>query len=608
MAEAACPNCGATTLEISIRLGAGGAPADMTLKCKGCGRSVSASALKGGAGSSPAPSPAAAPAAPERLGARLQSKPQPLSAAPAEGASEPRETLHPPLLDYATPGLYRGNAFRVTGLSTGAGSREITKHGQKLEMMARLGTPAPAQAAAFPLDPPPDGDALRQAIQVLQDPERRLVHELFWFWAKPDGEADPAMQALAKGDEGNARKLWGDRAQSGGSTASHNLAVLDHMMALDLEGAGEARRLDKAERDRRDAAWANALQRWAALCEDGAFRKRLRERIRALEDPRLTERTLEQLLATLPLALLGINARLGAHAAEKGSRGEAERQRRLVERSGFGERAAAEALRRAVEPIADRIRTLCKTAEPEADAKPASADKLARRVLDQSKPLLAALDLLLPKEHPTRVGSHDEVALRALACQISYGNHTKDWDGSEALLNDALPIAHSESARQRIQENLNIVKGNQKFGTCWFCGTAKAEDGCERDVKLHGNVTRTPNYFAGTVQVQWQKLTIGVPRCGGCKGRHGRADMSLGFSVLFGFLSGIGSCIARGGEGNAPGVAIGLIIVFGALGGWLRWQLLGGVKDESAGHEFPSVKEKLSQGYALGDQPADVTS
>src|SRR5262245_48144452 len=106
-----------------------------------------------------------------------------------------------PLLDAATPELFRANAFRITGLPVDATTREITKHADRLKMMEELGQGDSAHAAAFALKPPPTVDQIRDAIQKLKDPERRIVDELFWFWPERFGKSasDPAICALAAG-------------------------------------------------------------------------------------------------------------------------------------------------------------------------------------------------------------------------------------------------------------------------------------------------------------------------------------------------------------------------------------------------------------------------
>src|SRR5437868_3993076 len=114
-----------------------------------------------------------------------------------------------PMLDIATKDLFRTNAFRITGMSVDATARDLAKHAEKLKVLAELGQD-PQPNAAFPLRPPPTLEDIRDAIQKLKDPEKRLIEEFFWFWPQNFGEsgADAAIQALQRGDLPVAADMW----------------------------------------------------------------------------------------------------------------------------------------------------------------------------------------------------------------------------------------------------------------------------------------------------------------------------------------------------------------------------------------------------------------
>ena len=143
------------------------------------------------------------------------------------------------LLDAATRDLFQKNAFRITGLPVDATTREVAKHAEKIKILAEVGKDAHAQTAAFPIKPSPSLDEIREALHKLKAPEQRLIDEFFWFWPEAFGksQSDPAIQALAKGDSKTAMEIWTAREniETFGIIAKHNLALANHVWALDLD-------------------------------------------------------------------------------------------------------------------------------------------------------------------------------------------------------------------------------------------------------------------------------------------------------------------------------------------------------------------------------------
>jgi len=375
------------------------------------------------------------------------------------------------LVDAANAEIYRRNAFRITGLSVDCTAREINRRQDRLRMVQKFGGDGRDRTGPLPLTPPADEFAVRDATQRLQEPERRLVDEFFWFWPMElgKGRTDEAFQALARGDVKGASGLWrAHEMQSSESNVSrHNLAVLAHVLALDLELEMSRRSLRPEECANRDVLWSEAFRRWQILADHEGFWSRLSARIRELDHPSLTTGTGRRLRGKLPQALLLINARLAVKKCEEGNLPETNRQLDLIRSSGFEPRAIEEALEIAIAPVRERIQSLSKTAEADADAEPVHADRTTRRLLEQCQPLLMVLDALLPPGHVVRDAAHDEVALRTLGCQFSFGKKTENWKTSRELLESVLPVVASASARARIEENLRILKINETSGGDW---------------------------------------------------------------------------------------------------------------------------------------------
>jgi hypothetical protein len=517
------------------------------------------------------------------------------------------------LIDAARPNLYQINAFRVMSLNVDASPRDVSRQAEKLKIIEKLGNAKAQVGRILPLDTEPDADAVRQAVQRLHDPERRLVDELFWIWPHKLGSCatDEALISMEHGDEKKAVDIWNiqKNSQSNSNVSIHNLAVLFHARALDLEHAARTKPLTGEPTRQRDDYWRSAFKHWIVLLDHEGFWSQVTARIRVFGDPRLTVSTARRMRAVLPLALLMINARLAVAAAEQGNMAEAKRHLHIMNNSGITASAEKEALSLAIGPIRERIKILCKAAEPDADADPANADKVIRQLIDQTKPLLSVLDCLLPADSPARDGAYDEVALRALACQIPFGNKTENWKVCLELLNLMSPLAASESARGRIEENMKIVQQNLEYDTCWFCRERRKQDSASIEVKMHGEVTRTPIY-QGT-NIQWLTRTIKVPRCGPCKAAHVRSGNYIGGGLALGLVAGISGCAAVNSSPGNEGIGflIFLLCVIGVpcVGGMLaKKSAPSGLKPESEKTNYPLIKDLRERGWAIGEKPEGV--
>lgn len=473
-----------------------------------------------------------------------------------------QDDVFAPLVEAASPELFRLNAFRVLGVSTRATERDLKKQSDKLQMMDKYGDVAQTQGP-LPLDPPPERETIQEAIQRAREPEQRLIDELFWFWpqdSRSDMRSDPALMALTQRDLRTAINTWaGQLATDQRGIAAHNLAVLYLTSAIDAEFIGDPSQLSDQVKALRHSYWREAFTQWRALLNNEGFWKSMEARITELDDPRLTVFLAQQIRATLPLTLLSINVHLAVAATEEKRISEVERHRDLIQLSGFPPEVIEEATRRGVAPLRAQLKMICDTAEKEGQDDPPQANAVARNLVEDARPILVAVDSLLPAGHSVRDDARDEVATATWRCGILYGNKTSDWQTCLELLELARPYATSVSLREKIAEGLETVKQNiesKEFSKCWFCKEVEGEDACTCEVPMYGNVVRT-RIYNGT-RVTWEKLKIKVPRCGRCKKAHSRNSNFKGLGFLFGAIAGgflaILTFAAMGGPDAMDGV------------------------------------------------------
>jgi len=384
--------------------------------------------------------------------------------AASQGSEPPRRDCRA-LMQTANRHLFRQNAFRITGLPIEASPRQMAKHVDRLKLMEELGHGATAHTAAFALNPPPSGDDIRSAIQRLKDPELRLIDELFWFWPKQFGrtQSDPALEALTNGDADTAKNIWKTDAASttDGITASHNLAVLYHMAALDR--ANEILEsqvvLSKAISES-IGDWRSAMNRWEQfLLEDRAW-DNLASRIRQLDDPRLGPDLARLIRSALPEALDKINATLALEYAQRRITDLARIHASLLWEPSQVPRQVENTIDSVLAPIKDLLREHVRQAQQASTDAPESADDAAKTLHRDSTPLLDILDLFYPKGNPSRDDLFDEVAAACTSCAVAYQRKSDDNDTFVTILTQALNLAVSSDLQERIRNNIRIGKSN----------------------------------------------------------------------------------------------------------------------------------------------------
>lgn len=358
------------------------------------------------------------------------------------------------LRSIGAPDLYLRNAFRISGLPVDASTGDLRRRAQQVRAVQALGG-APATAGPLPPSPAPDLDVVLQALSRLRDPLTRLVDEFFWFW--PDPEGDPGLDALTAGRVDDAESRW-QRIESRSPYALHNLAVVNHVLAIDDELAQPQRKLVGAPR-----RWREAYRYWIDAWRGDEHWAVFGERVRRAGHPGLGDRVVSALRERLPLVLSSINATIAADSMERGRDEESSQVHwRMAAHHHLPPQLRARALRAATDPLLSRIRThgdraLAVTLE-NARAAPAAAERLH----DQAAPLLRMVSL---SSAPDADNIHDEVARTLLKLAFEYHRATGDWGATLQILRWAQNVARGRAMLQSVRENIQGVEFVMAHGT-----------------------------------------------------------------------------------------------------------------------------------------------
>lgn len=374
------------------------------------------------------------------------------------------------MLDIATPDMYRINAFRVLGLSVDVSPRDLTKHQGRMIRRKKLGDDAfQAQAAILSLNPPPDADAIRRAGQRLHDPVLRIVDELFWFWpvGRQDSAVDTDLTSMQHGtDLTGAHHFWQQLEQDREHRfiAIHNLAVLHHAIALDMEhkaivsGGNPGAKFNS----HRDTRWQMALKYWSAVVDEEAVWERLEDRIRELDYPQLTTSTVRQLRRTLPTAIMTLSIRLAVRFAQRGDDDAARRHLGYVHDGGLAPAIRKRILDHEVSPMVDQVKRLCEPISAKSKADPDHSAAIADQLMDDAGPSLTSIGALLNDTHYLRVLASEPVVSAVRECLSAYGIKTGDLARCTKLLRKCRSLAISAASRTAIDEDLAQVDGIRK--------------------------------------------------------------------------------------------------------------------------------------------------
>ncbi len=208
--------------------------------------------------------------------------------------------------------LYLDNGFRRLGLRVPVDSRAVARRLEELRVALELGQAVGGWAFA-PVGEV-SGEALRETARRLQEPARRLLDELFWFWpaAYPNDGDDPALDAFMAGDTAAATAAWSAAAGRGEPAGWHNIAVYQHLLAVEW--------LDSPDADPETvrALWRDAVDYWGRVLADDEVWRRVAARVAGINDPQLPASAAAALREGLPALLAGVHAQAAARLAGRG--------------------------------------------------------------------------------------------------------------------------------------------------------------------------------------------------------------------------------------------------------------------------------------------------
>lgn len=423
------------------------------------------------------------------------------------------------------------NPFHLLGLSPFATGREIHRRKDDFDSAQAMGEAAWKDEFKHLLGntPIPSIDTIAATFRRLEDPQQRIVDEFFWFWPLEDSE-DEAMEFLTQGNSTKAARIW-KRAEDADDDcraiiAKHNLAIYNHLYAIDTEWQFIETRASKSDNEDVYSAmldyWHGALERWEVLADDEDFWDIVKARVPAIGDKRLTTGFVRRMRDEFPIAFDRINGDLAVEYAKlEGMHEETERHLKYMNESHQGLDDVQATLDAIFDPVEREVDLLVREANRVRNATPHSALSAARTLLKNSGGIRKMADEMLGQDHPKRIKIFDNIARECNFCQVAYGNKTKQWEECLNFIDELMPLPCDSELQRLLKDNRKVVSENfeayKRDNYCWFCHKHLADPALAIKIKMYGDVQIETQPFSQKYRASWRNIMVTIPRCKCCE-------------------------------------------------------------------------------------------
>ena len=371
------------------------------------------------------------------------------------------------LEEFAQISLYRTNAFQILQLPVWSSAREINKRQQMAEIASRTGAPLSHGPGCYvALRNTVETSEIGKIVRDIQDPLTRLFHEFFWIWVNSTDSPPKNLSGLA----GLTRQIeyWKLKEESDETGyAIHNLAVLTHAAALELEQYMIANGSKPELAVQAKEFWAATYTYWHNVQENDKFWDLVIARIREIDDPQLTTGSARRLRAALPGFLLCLHARLFIQLIEQNRENDAWRHINLIEASNITLKSVENTIGRLLGPIRDRVKSFCEASRSQFETDGIHANKTTELLIAQCSPQLKIIDALLPQDSMVRNVAYEEFVDACIDGILAYYRKTDDYQSALSLLAQIKIHGIAQKDMDRINDIINRVTEEANNGNYW---------------------------------------------------------------------------------------------------------------------------------------------
>lgn len=312
-------------------------------------------------------------------------------------------------LNIISADIYRHNPFRIAKLDIRSPNKDIKRILNKTRVAVANNKYQDTSGNITVIMPPPDNKAIVQAIDYLANPEKRFIYEFFWFWPeKIEDYSDEALEYLIDfNDQETAKGIWINNIDQN-PVAAHNLAIYNHLLALDNEYVNQNGKLNGSALKRTESYWNSAYNYWNTLISNDVFRKQMEQRIKQINDPTLNINFVNELFSILPEYLLSINAHFVYKAVYNKNQAiekdlsfssidvEIQRHIRIMRSSGFPDNLVNSVLQDSMMPIIDDVKFKLNNIDSKNQDRPQNGVNVLENNIGKIELQLESLGMILP--------------------------------------------------------------------------------------------------------------------------------------------------------------------------------------------------------------------
>lgn len=357
--------------------------------------------------------------------------------------------------------IYLQNGFRIFNLPINAKPNKINNEFNKIEAMKDLNDLDNTESLdvynnlPFPIVPKPNFLDYQNAKNRLSKPRSRFIDEIFWFWPEDlNNKRDETVMALKKGDVDSAVSIWNS---SIAANASHNLAVYNHVLAIDNELGGGT--------SSSQSYWRESLRQWHITLSSNDFKNLAMLRVQQLNDPTVKEDYVEEIFSQFAVAVLSINASFANEYYEKNNNADFGKHIDLIRGSDFDSSSKDLALKGIFDSLYDSLNEKFEEFEKQDYEKQSDIPKI-ERFLASIDGEVTILKQYFADEYQFQLLS-DNIAKSVKGHYVFIVNEADSFDGFDLdkivrVFKGLVEMAYTPTVKQEIENNLEQLEGVMK--------------------------------------------------------------------------------------------------------------------------------------------------